>query len=111
MIVENVMRWPKIWAFSTAAASLFAGAFAVILAEFGGPSWAFVLLGVWLWSFGLPTTLAVLLLVSLWGDAAASVSNSFWLFAVCAVILSLCFQAVSVFSLVRFFKNKGGVQT
>ena len=92
MIVENIVRWPKMWAASTASVSLLAGAFAIVLAGFGGPAWVFVVLGIWLWTIGLPTTVAVLLLVSLWGETAVSISSSLEFFAVCAVILSFCFQ-------------------
>ena len=106
MIITSIVRWPKIWAFLTAVASLLAGAFAAILAELGGPAWVFVLLGVWLWTIGLPTTLAVLLLVSLWGEAAASITGSLELFVVLAVILSLCFQGVSVLWMVRVLRRK-----
>ncbi len=106
MIITSIVRWPKIWAFLTAVASLLAGAFAAILAELGGPAWVFVLLGVWLWTIDLPTTLAVLLLVSLWGEAAASITGSLELFVVLAVILSLCFQGVSVLWMVRVLRRK-----
>ena len=106
MIITSIVRWPKIWAFLTAVASLLAGAFAAILAELGRPAWVFVLLGVWLWTIGLPTTLAVLLLVSLWGEAAASITGSLELFVVLAVILSLCFQGVSVLWMVRVLRRK-----
>jgi hypothetical protein len=47
-------------------ASLLAGAFAILLADFGGPVWAFVLLLTWLVTVGLPTTLALVASASLW---------------------------------------------
>ena len=111
MIVQRIIRRPKTWALLTAVASLCAGTFAIVLAEFGGPAWAFVVLGIWLWTIGLPTTVAVLLLVSLWGETAVSISSSLGFFVVCAVILSLCFQTALLLFAVRVLKSKGAAGT
>ena len=102
-----LIRYPKTWGVCTSLATLLAGAVCIILADFGGPAWVFVVLGIWLWTFGLPTTVAVLLLVSLWGEAAVSISSSLGFFVVSAMILSLCFQTASVLFVVRIFKSKG----
>jgi len=48
--------------------SLVAAAGAVVLADFGAPWWVFALLLAWLLTIGLPTTLALLLTATLWGQ-------------------------------------------
>lgn len=104
-------RYPKTCGVCTSLVTLLAGAACVVLAEFGGPAWVFAALGIWLWTIGLPTTVAVLLLVSLWGEEAVSISGSLEFFAVCAVILSLCFQIAAVLFVVRILKSKGEAET
>ena len=106
-MTKSLIRHPKTWAVSTSLVTLLAGAVSIILADLGGPAWVFVVLAIWLWTVGLPTTVAVLLLASLWGEAAVSISSSLGFFVVCAMILSLCFQTISVLFVVRIVKSKG----
>lgn len=105
-MTKSLVRYPKTWAVSTSLATLLAGAGCIVLAEFGGPAWVFVVLGIWLSTVGLPATVAVLLLASLWGQAAALISSSLGFFVVCAMILSLCFQAATTLFVVRILKSK-----
>ena len=48
--------------------ALVTGAAVVVLADFGAPMWVFGALLLWPATVGLPSTLAVLLLASLWGQ-------------------------------------------
>ncbi len=58
---------PKSTATVITAITLVAGAASVVLADFGAPVWVFGVLLLWPATVGLPSTLAVLLLASLWG--------------------------------------------
>ncbi len=77
---------------------------AFVLAEFGGPWWIFVLCGLWLWSFGLPTTVSFVFLAALWGNLPIVGTPSLMAFAIWAVTLSLFSQAV-------FFRATGKIVT
>ncbi|HUG81993.1 MAG TPA: hypothetical protein VML01_10040 [Bryobacterales bacterium] len=105
-----MIRRPKTWACLTSLATLLVGAASIILADFGGPAWAFVLFAVWMWTVGLPTTLAVLLLTSLWGNIPWMTTASLASFAVCAVVLSLVCQMVVFRWLARFLESRIGSQ-
>ncbi|SRR5258708_33509648 len=75
------------------------------LADFGGPPWIFILCGLWLCSFGLPTTLSLLSVAALW-------ENPPWLptlptFAVYAAIISFAVQTMSVLIVIRFLSHSG----
>lgn len=59
--------YPKSAAAVITAITLVAGAASVVLADFGAPVWVFGVLLLWPATVGLPSTLAVLLLASLWG--------------------------------------------
>ena len=50
--------------------SLFAGAAAVFLADFGAPVEVFIILLLWLSTLGLPTTCAVLLIAGIWSGVS-----------------------------------------
>ena len=52
------------------AITLVTGGTVVVLADFGAPVWVFCLLLLWPATVGLPSTLAVLLLASLWGHTS-----------------------------------------
>ena len=106
-MTKSLIRYPKAWAVSMSLVTLLAGAVSIILADLGGPAWVFIVLGFWLWTIGLPTTAAVLLLIALWREPAVSVSSSLGFFVVCAMILSLCFQTSSVLFVVLIFKSMG----
>ena len=70
--------------------SLIAGAAAIVLADFGAPSWVFVLLLAWLLTLGLPTVCAVLLLARYWPGP------SFQTFLVSAALVALVSQWTAV---------------
>ena len=54
-----LVQHSKIWIGSSWLISLSAVVFALVLADFGAPSWIFIVCGLWLFSFGLPTTLSL----------------------------------------------------
>src|SRR5881628_2852337 len=89
---KSMIDHPAVWAFSTAAASLLAGAIAIVLADFGAPMWVFIALGLWLWTIGLPVTLAVLLTALLWGRIPGLTTASLGAFMACATILAFGVQ-------------------
>ncbi len=98
----------KFWACLTCFLSLVAGATAVVLADFGKPVWVFILLGLWLCTLGLPTTLAVLLAAVLWGNVPLIATPPLWAFMVCAVMLALGFQTGFFFLIARFYRWREG---
>ncbi len=65
------LRHPKLAGAITWLLSATAAVFALVLADFGAPAWVFVALAVWLWTAGLPTLLATLCTLSLWGNLPA----------------------------------------
>ena len=106
MLGETVVRRPKTWAFSTSLATLMVGAVSIVLAEFGGPVWVFFVSGLWLWTAGLPTTLAVLGLAAVWGNIPGMTTGSFGSFVACAALLALGFQTAAFLSIARVLKSK-----
>lgn len=85
------------WAAAVGVTTLVAGAGLIVLADIGGPGWVFVLLGLWLWTIGMPTTLGVLLAASLWGTVHGLTTDSLTPFALFAAALGLSAQvAVSL---------------
>jgi hypothetical protein len=59
-------RRPKTWALLTWAISVLVLGAAVLLATFGAHALWFVALAFWLLTFGLPTTIAVVLVLAAW---------------------------------------------
>ena len=68
LLEATVGKRPKLWGAATWVLSVAAGIGALVLADFGAAPWIFVALAAWLWTWGLPTLLATLLLVWAWGD-------------------------------------------
>jgi hypothetical protein len=60
---------PKSCGVVTGVVSLAAVAAAMVLGEFGAPGVVFILLGLWLFTLGLPTVLATVVVMSLAPDA------------------------------------------
>jgi hypothetical protein len=80
--------------------SLAVGVTAVILADFGMPSWFFVLSQAWLWTLGLPATLGVLVVVRLWGIPGWS-TWPLWMFMACAAATAIVFECIAFILLQR----------
>ena len=98
------IKHPKFWVCLTCFLSLVAGATAIVLADFGKPVWVFILLGLWLCTLGLPTTLAVLLAAALWGNVPFIATPPLWAFMVCAAMLALGFQTGFFVLIARFYR-------
>jgi len=111
MLSKAVIARLMTWACLASVATLLVGAAAIVLAEFGGPVWAFVVLGVWMWTVGLPTTLAVLLLTSVWGNIPWVPTGSLGAFFVCAAVLAFTFQIVVFRWITKVLKSMAGRQT
>ena len=103
-------RHLKVWMCSTWLLSLLAGAVALVLADFGAPVWVFLLLGLWLCTLGLPTTLAVLLVAFLWGNFPVMATPPLWAFLVCAAMLALVFQTGFFLLISRFSRWRANRQ-
>ena len=88
-----------IWAFSTSLLTLLMGAVCIGLADLGGSAWIFIALLFWLGTIGLPTTLAALLVTSLWGRIPGL--SGFIPFVACAAVVGLGFQTACFLSLAR----------
>src|SRR5437867_9107474 len=65
---------------------------ALVLADFGGPSWIFILCGLWLCTVGLPTTLTLLTLAAFWGPLPGLETPPLSVFALSVAILSFLAQ-------------------
>lgn len=77
-------------AFTLCALSLIAAVAAIVLAQFGAPTWVFLGLFAWLLTAGLPTLAAVLLVVKFWEGLPLGP------FLVAAALLALTFQWAAV---------------
>jgi hypothetical protein len=100
--VQFIIRHPLISALLVTLASLAAGICSIIMADFGGPLWAYVPLLLWLGTVGLPATAGVLLVAAAWGGTPLLSGLEF--FAIVAAIVALAFQAcffVTVSSITR----------
>jgi hypothetical protein len=100
-----LFHYPKTVIASSWLISLPVAFSAFVLAEFGGPSWIFVLCGIWLWSFGLPTTLSFVILAALWGNLPIVETRSLTAFVIWAVILSLFAQAIFFHATVKIMSH------
>ena len=73
--------------------TLVVGATAVVSADFGVSAWVFVLLFAWLLTIGLPTTLAVVSLASIWSGVGLGP------FLGVATAVSFLFQVAGVYGI------------
>lgn len=86
--------------------SILSGAAALALANFGAPAWIFAAFGLWLWTLGLPTLLAVLFVVFAWGQLPSQPAHSFAWAAAAAMVISCAFQLGSALLLARFLRPR-----
>ncbi len=94
MKAQTILRYPKVTGPVLALVSLLAGAAALVAADFGATGWVFVPPLLWLATFGLPTTVVVLLLAAVWGTAAPF--HGLGLFGVLAAGLAAGAEAILV---------------
>ena len=88
-----IIRRPKTVAAITWAVSVAAGASALVLADFGGPPWVFILLGLWLLTAGLPALAGTLLVASFTQGLPVVGTLSIGPALVAMALLSLVFQS------------------
>ena len=103
------VSYPKLWAGCSWLISLLAAVLLLVLADFGGPSWIFIVCGLWLCSLGLPTTLSLLALAALWGNLPALGTPPLSAFVVSGAILSLTAQTLSFRVVLRFLSRRGSM--
>ena len=102
----KIFRQTKFWALLTWSISLFLGATAVLLADFGMPAWFFFFTQVWFWTLGLPTMLAVRGVTAVWGIPEWT-TLPLWTFAAAAAIVACAFQSGFLFLLSRGVRRAG----
>jgi len=97
----TLIRYRKIWISGSWLLSLAIVILVLVLADFGAPSWIFILFGLWLCSFGLPTTVCLLAAASVWGRIPGIGTPSLVAFAICVASLSLIAQTISFHAVIR----------
>jgi len=106
---STLVRYRQIWISGSWLISLVLAVFVLVLADFGGPSWIFILCGLWLCSFGLPTTLSLVALAAAWGNVPGLDTPPLSAFAISAAILSFSAQTIVFHGVVRL--GGGGGQS
>ena len=99
---HGYFRYPGLLAGFSWLISISAAVLALALADFGGPPWVFIACGLWLCSFGLPTTLSLVTLSAIWGNVPGLGTPPLWVFVVSVVIVSLAAQEMSFLAAVRW---------
>ena len=84
--------------------TLVLGAIALVSADFGASAWVFVLLFAWLLTIGLPTTLAVMAVASLWSGGGLGP------FLGVAAGVGLLFQTAGVYGTRRLWEHWRGAR-
>ena len=80
------------------------GATALVAADFGVSAWVFVLLFTWFLTIGLPTTLAVVTVVSFWGGGGLGP------FLGVVAVVSLLSQTAGVYGTRRLWEHWRGAR-
>jgi hypothetical protein len=104
--MSTLIRYRKIWIVSSWLLSLATVLLVLVLADFGAPQWIFVSCGLWLSSFGLPTTLSVLALAEVWGKIPGMGTPPLAAFAICVAALSLVAQTISFYAVIRVWNRR-----
>ncbi len=92
--IRSFLRYPKATGIAIALFSLIAGATALEAADFGASGWVFAPLLLWLATLGLPTTVAVVLLATVWGTFEPLFG--FWVFCLVAAIVGANSQVLAI---------------
>ena len=87
-MMNAALHYPKVTGTALALFSVSAGAVLLLAADFGAPGWVFVPLVLWLATIGLPSTVAVLLVASVWGTTPPL--YGLWIFCLVATLLAVC---------------------
>ena len=104
-VQSTLVRYRKIWISSTWLVSLAVTFFVLVAADFGAPSWIFILCGLWLCTLGLPTTVILLALARVWGRIPGTETPPLSAFAVSVAVLSLVAQTISFHAVVRLLSR------
>jgi len=104
--MTSLARYPKSLAAGFWIISLSVFLFAFVMAEFGGATWIFVLSGGWLVSLGLPTTLTLATLSTLWGDWPIVGTPSLLAFAACVAVLSLFAHIIFIYGTIWLLNRR-----
>ena len=104
-LLHMLIRYRNIWIGSTWLVSLAVTVLVMALADFGAPSWIFILCSTWLCSFGLPTRFSLLALAGVWGRIPGMETPPLSAFAVSVAVLSLVAQTISFHAAVRFLSR------
>jgi hypothetical protein len=102
----SLARYPKTLVACSWIISLSVFLLAVVMAEFGGAAWIFVLSGIWMVSLGLPTSLILVSLATLWGDWPMVGRPSLLTFAVCVTVLSMLSHTLFVYGTIRLLNRR-----
>jgi len=105
-----LVRRPGTLAALTWVVSLVAGASALVLADFGGPPWVFLALGLWLFTVGLPTLAGTLLVAYLTGvlpSGGLPLGPALFLIAAASLVL----QSLAFFAASRLLARRFGERT
>jgi hypothetical protein len=94
---------PKTVGTVLAVISLGVGTAVLLAADFGGAPWVFAPLLLWLLTFGLPTTIAVILTASVWG--LPSPFHGLFPFTIVAATLA-CLAQVGAVRAVNHFTSR-----
>jgi hypothetical protein len=94
--MTNFVRSRIAWIIGSWLMSLVIAVVALLCGDFGAPPMVFILCGLWLLSLGMPTTVSLLALSAIWGRVPGMQTPGFPAFAVCAAILSLVAQTLSL---------------
>jgi hypothetical protein len=101
---SSVPKRPWLWSLLLTLVSLIAGVTCFIMADFGQPLWMFAPPALWLVTAGLPSTMGVLLVASVWGkvDCLYGLKP----FLVCASVIAFALQAVAVRFSARLIRGR-----
>ena len=90
----------------TWVASVSIAAFVLLLANFGGPQWIFVLCGIWLITIGLPTSLSLVVIAWSWRALPIVGTPPLWAFIVSFLILSFVAHIVSFQAAIKMINRR-----
>src|SRR5215471_11402824 len=98
-----ITAYPKLTATAIWGVTLLFGGGAVLGANSGLPGWLALPTLLWLATIGLPTTIGVVVMASLWGVAPGL--HGLGAFLVCASLAGLAFQTLCHIGLARWGKR------
>lgn len=101
--IPPILKRSQAVAVATTVVTLLAGGGALLAADYGASAWLIVPLLTWSLTVGLPTVLAVLAVVAIWGTAEPL--YGFVGFAIAAVSLAVLAQFLVIVAFNKLTKN------